>query len=60
LPSSSLVADPKDAFRAADSCLYKAGDRSLYFDDGHLSLYGASFVARTLEPCFADRDGIIE
>jgi peptidoglycan/LPS O-acetylase OafA/YrhL len=58
--SGLKVADPKDALCAADSCLYKAGDRSLYFDDGHLSLYGASFVARTLEPCFADRDGIIE
>jgi peptidoglycan/LPS O-acetylase OafA/YrhL len=55
--SGLKVVDPKDALCAADSdsCLYKADDRSLYFDDSHLSVYGASYVARTLEPCFADR-----
>jgi SGNH domain (fused to AT3 domains) len=37
----------------ADSCLYKADHRSLYFDDSHLSVYGALHVARTFEPCFA-------
>jgi hypothetical protein len=47
------VVDPKDALCPDDSCLYKAGDRSLYFDDSHLSAYGALYVARTLEPCFA-------
>ena len=47
------VVDPKDALCPADSCLYKADDRSLYFDDSHLSVYGALYVARTLEPCFA-------
>lgn len=51
--SGLMVADPKDALCPADSCLYKADDRSLYFDDSHLSLYGALYVARTLEPCFA-------
>ena len=50
--SKLMVVDPKDALCPADSCLYKAGDRSLYFDDSHLSVYGALFVARTLEPCF--------
>jgi hypothetical protein len=47
------VVDPKDALCPADSCLYKVDDRSLYFDDSHLSVYGALYVARTLEPCFA-------
>jgi hypothetical protein len=45
--------DPKDALCPVDSCLYKADGRSLYFDDSHLSVYGALYVARTLEPCFA-------
>jgi peptidoglycan/LPS O-acetylase OafA/YrhL len=49
------VVDPKDVLCATDSCLYKADDRSLYFDDNHLSNFGALYVARTLEPCFADR-----
>ena len=49
------VVDPKDALCATDSCLYKTDDQSLYFDDSHLSAYGAMYVARTLEPCFADR-----
>jgi hypothetical protein len=53
--SGRKVVDPKDALCAGDSCLYKADDRSLYFDDSHLSDYGALYVARTLEPCFADR-----
>jgi len=47
------VVDPKDVLCPADSCLYKADGKSLYFDKGHLSVYGASYVARTLEPCFA-------
>jgi peptidoglycan/LPS O-acetylase OafA/YrhL len=51
--SGLKVVDPKDALCPADSCLYKADDRSLYFDDSHLSIYGALFVARTIEPCFA-------
>jgi peptidoglycan/LPS O-acetylase OafA/YrhL len=51
--SGLKVVDPKDALCPADSCLYKADERSLYFDDSHLSVYGALYVARTLEPCFA-------
>ena len=51
--SGLTLVDPKDALCPADSCLYKADDRSLYFDDSHLSVYGALYVARTLEPCFA-------
>jgi peptidoglycan/LPS O-acetylase OafA/YrhL len=47
------VADPKDALCAADSCLYKAAGRPLYVDANHLSVYGALYVAHTLEPCFA-------
>jgi peptidoglycan/LPS O-acetylase OafA/YrhL len=47
------VVDPKDALCPADSCLYKADGQSLYFDDSHLSAYGALYAARTLEPCFA-------
>jgi peptidoglycan/LPS O-acetylase OafA/YrhL len=47
------LVDPKDALCPVDSCLYKADGRSLYFDDSHLSVYGALYVARTLEPCFA-------
>jgi peptidoglycan/LPS O-acetylase OafA/YrhL len=46
------VVDPKDALCPADSCLYKADGQSLYFDDSHLSVYGALYAARTLEPCF--------
>jgi hypothetical protein len=53
--SGLRVADPKDVLCVADSCLYEVDGRSLYFDDGHLSVYGALYVARTLEPCFADR-----
>jgi peptidoglycan/LPS O-acetylase OafA/YrhL len=51
--SGLTVADPKDALCPADSCLYKADGRSLYFDDSHLSVFGALYVAHTLEPCFA-------
>ena len=47
------VVDPKDALCPAASCLYKADVRSLYFDESHLSVYGALYVARTLESCFA-------
>jgi peptidoglycan/LPS O-acetylase OafA/YrhL len=50
--SGLKVVDPKDALCPTDSCLYKADGQSLYFDDGHLSAYGALYVARTLEPCF--------
>jgi peptidoglycan/LPS O-acetylase OafA/YrhL len=51
--SSGLkVVDPKDALCPAEFCLYKADDQSLYFDDSHLSVYGALYVAHTLEPCF--------
>jgi len=49
------VADPKDVLCAADSCLYEADDQSLYFDDGHLSVFGAQYVERTLEPCFGNK-----
>jgi hypothetical protein len=51
--SGLKVVDPKDALCPANSCLYKADDRSLYFDASHLSVHGALYVARTLEPCFA-------
>jgi peptidoglycan/LPS O-acetylase OafA/YrhL len=51
--SGLTVVDPKDALCPSDSCLYKADDRPLYFDDSHLSVYGALYVAPTLEPCFA-------
>lgn len=51
--SGLKVVDPKDALCPEDSCIYKADDRSLYFDDNHLSVYGALYVARALEPCFA-------
>jgi peptidoglycan/LPS O-acetylase OafA/YrhL len=51
--SGLTVVDPKDALCPTDSCLYKDDDRSLYFDDTHLSAYGALYVASTLEPCFA-------
>jgi hypothetical protein len=50
--SGLKVVDPKDALCPADSCLYKADDQSLYFDDSHLSVYGTLYVACTLEPCF--------
>jgi len=50
--SGLKVVDPKDALCPADSCLYKADGQSLYFDDSHLSAYGALYAARTLEPCF--------
>jgi peptidoglycan/LPS O-acetylase OafA/YrhL len=50
--SGLKVVDPKDALCPADSCLYKADGQSLYFDDSHLSVYGALYAARTLEPCF--------
>jgi len=51
--SGLRLADPKDALCPAESCLYKADDHSLYFDDSHLSAYGSLYAARTLEPCFA-------
>jgi hypothetical protein len=46
------VADPKDALCPDDSCLYKVNGHSLYFDESHLSAYGAVYVAHALEPCF--------
>jgi peptidoglycan/LPS O-acetylase OafA/YrhL len=51
--SGVKAVDPKDALCPADSCLYKSDDQSLYYDDTHLSVYGALYVAHTLEPCFA-------
>ncbi len=50
--SGFKVVDPKDALCPTDSCLYKADGQSLYFDDSHLSVYGALYAAHTLEPCF--------
>ena len=50
--SALRLADPKDILCAGDACLYKANGRALYFDDSHLSAYGASFVEPALEPCF--------
>lgn len=50
--SGLRVADPKDALCPGESCLYKSNGRALYFDDSHLSAYGALYVAPALEPCF--------
>jgi peptidoglycan/LPS O-acetylase OafA/YrhL len=49
---SLILADPKEVLCRTDSCLYKAGGRSLYGDDNHLSEDGALFVTPALERCF--------
>jgi len=46
------LADPKDILCAADSCRFTSDGHSLYWDDNHLSPYGARFVAQSLSSCF--------
>jgi peptidoglycan/LPS O-acetylase OafA/YrhL len=45
------LADPKDILCAADSCRFTSDGHSLYWDDNHLSPYGARFVAQSLRSC---------
>jgi SGNH domain (fused to AT3 domains) len=49
-------ADPKAALCPGLTCLYKAGGRSLYFDQDHLSAAGAVYSAPALEACFEPSD----
>lgn len=46
------VVDPKDLLCPGEECLYKDQGHSLYFDDDHLSSYGARYVASALSSCF--------
>jgi hypothetical protein len=47
------VADPKDILCPGATCRYEADGHSLYYDDHHLSEFGARYIAGALEPCFA-------
>jgi len=47
-----IVVDPKDILCRSGSCTFEADGKSLYFDDNHLSMTGARFVAPVLERCF--------
>jgi peptidoglycan/LPS O-acetylase OafA/YrhL len=49
-------ADPKAALCPGLTCLYKAGGRSLYVDQDHLSAAGAAYSAPALEACFEPSD----
>jgi peptidoglycan/LPS O-acetylase OafA/YrhL len=49
-------ADPKAVLCPELNCLYKAGGRSLYFDQDHLSAAGALYSAPALEACFDPSD----
>jgi hypothetical protein len=54
LPADSrlVLADPKDTLCPAESCIYLANGRTLYYDDNHLSPDGARYVIPALERCF--------
>ena len=45
-------ADPKSALCPGETCLYKAGGRSLYWDSNHLSATGAAYAMQALDACF--------
>jgi peptidoglycan/LPS O-acetylase OafA/YrhL len=46
LPTNVLVVDPTDLFCDSDSCYAVRNEQTLYYDGDHLSLIGASYVAR--------------
>ena len=46
LPSNVLVVDPTDLFCDSNSCYAVRDQQTLYYDADHLSLTGASYVAR--------------
>ena len=46
LPTNVLVVDPTDLFCDSNSCYAVRDQQTLYYDADHLSLTGASYVAR--------------
>ena len=48
LPSSVRVVDPTDLFCDSDNCYAVRNQQTLYYDGDHLSVIGASIVARRL------------
>jgi len=48
LPSSVRVVDPTDLFCDSDNCYAVRNQQTLYYDGDHLSVIGASVVARRL------------
>ena len=46
LPPNVLVIDPTDLFCNSDSCYAVRDQQTLYYDADHLSVIGASYVAR--------------
>jgi peptidoglycan/LPS O-acetylase OafA/YrhL len=48
LPKDVLIVDPTDLFCDRDSCYAVRDQQTLYYDGDHLSVIGASFVARRL------------
>ena len=46
LPTNVLVVDPTDLFCDSDSCYAVRNQQTLYCDGDHLSVIGASYVAR--------------
>lgn len=54
--SNLIVVDPMPILCPEDKCIAVDNKHSLYFDDGHLSAYGANYVAPVIEPFFKDMD----
>ncbi len=50
LPKKVTVIDPADAFCDTTSCYAIRNNTSLYFDDNHMSVAGASMVAEIIDP----------
>ena len=48
IPSSVRLVDPSKLFCDRQSCYAVKGGKALYFDDDHMSVFGAGFVARQL------------
>ncbi|HYD15113.1 MAG TPA: SGNH hydrolase domain-containing protein, partial [Hyphomicrobium sp.] len=48
-----MVIDPGKALCESDRCLAVAGGKPLYFDDNHLSIYGAARLAPLVEDLFS-------
>lgn len=50
LPKDITVVDPADAFCDTKNCYAIRNNTSLYFDDNHMSVAGASMVAEKIDP----------
>jgi hypothetical protein len=55
IPKNTNVINPKDFFCDDISCYVIKQNEALYFDDNHLSIFGASIIARHIISEYVDK-----